>query len=126
MPLRYNLDDIFGNGPPPGGTTRTYANAGVNAGDDATRLKTLLKVVPYYSIIGRTAAFPPTERFSDDAANLTTVLAADYDGTFIPSNSIRTVTPPDEAAELAAITQTDPDLPDQSLWTPPWSVASKV
>jgi hypothetical protein len=124
LPLRYNLDAVWGNGPATG-TTRTFANAGQNAGDDATRLQNLVKAVPYYSVIGRTAAFTPTERFSDDVANLTTILAADYDGTFLPSSSIRTVTPPDEAAELANVTKTDFDTVD-SIWSPPWSAARKV
>ncbi len=126
LPLRYNLDDIWGNGPPPGGTTRTYANAPQAAGDDATRLQQLVKAVPYYGIIGRTAAFMPTERFSDDVFNLTTILSADYDGTYLPSSSIRTVTPPDEAAELANVNTGDPDTNNIILWTPPWAAAIKV
>jgi hypothetical protein len=44
----------------------------------------------------------------------------------LPSNSVRTVTPPDEATELANVTKTDPDLPNDQLWSPPWSAVKQV
>jgi hypothetical protein len=125
LPLRYNLDQIWGNGPATG-TTTTFANAPAPAPDDATRLQNLLKSVPYYAILGRTAAFMPAERFSDDVTNLTTINPADYDGTFLPSSSVRTVTPPNEATELANINTGDPGTGKALKWTPPWSAQNKV
>ncbi|MEL7086821.1 MAG: hypothetical protein AAGL98_00015 [Planctomycetota bacterium] len=124
LPLRYNLDAIWGAGPVDG-TTQTFAAAPKAAPDDATRLNALLSSVPYYAMLGRSAAFAAPVPVWATVKNLTTVIPADYDGTFIPSNSIRTVTPPDEAAELAAVSTTDQDVPDK-IWTPPWAAANKV
>lgn len=125
LPLRYNLDAIWGSGPETG-TTRTFANAPTPAPDDATRLKSLLTSVPYYANLGRSAAFmSPNSMVAAEVFNLTTVVPADYDGTFVPSNSVRTNTPPDEAGELDAITRTDKDVTDK-LWSPPWSQVKGV
>lgn len=125
LPLRYNLDAIWGNGPA-FGTTATFANAPAPAPDDATRLQALLTSVPYYANLGRSAAFlAPRSNVSTDVFNLNTIVAANYDGTFIPSTSVRTVTPPDEAAELAAVNETDKDVFDP-LWSPPWAVVKNV
>jgi len=125
LPLRYNLDNIWGNGPAEG-TTETFANAPAPAPDDATRLQNLLFNVPYYRNIGKSAAFvAPNAPVSVAVANLTTIVPADYDGTFIPSGSIRTVTPPSEAKELDDILRTDKDVTNQ-LWSPPWAAALKV
>src|ERR1700686_1041409 len=111
LPLRWNLDAIWGNGPV-SGTAAVFAAAPAAAPDDATRLAKLLTSVPYYANLGKSAAFMgPNAPISNVVANLTTIVPQDYDGTFIPSNSVRTVTPPNEAAELANVTQTDPDLP---------------
>ena len=102
LPLRYNLDAIWGNGPA-SGTTEDFANAPAPAPDDATRLANLLSSVPYYKLQGRSAAFvSPAATLAAQVQNLTTIVPANYDGTFLPSSSVRTVTPPDEAAELAA------------------------
>lgn len=126
LPLRYNLDDIWGNGPS-SGTTETFANAPAPAPDDATRLSNLLTSVPYYKMQGRSAAFvSPAATLSAQVANLTAIVPANYDGTFIPSSSVRTVTPPDEAAELAAVDRTDKDMPDDLLWAPPWAATKGV
>lgn len=126
LPLRYNLDAIWGNGPEYG-TTAVFANAPAAAPDDATRLAKLLSTVPYYAGLGRSAAFiGPDARVSDKVFNLTTIIPADYDGTFIPSNSVRTVTPPNEATELANVTKTDKDEPQDSLWSPPWAAVKQV
>jgi hypothetical protein len=126
LPLRYNLDAIWGNGPV-SGTTAVFAAAPVAAPDDATRLAKLLTSVPYYANLGKSAAFMgPNAPVSNVVSNLTTIVPQDYDGTFIPSSSVRTVTPPAEAAELAAVTMTDPDLPNDSLWSPPWSTVKGV
>lgn len=126
LPLRYNLDAIWGNGPEDG-TTSTFANAPAAAPDDATRLQALLTSVPYYSSLGRSAAFMgPDAPLSVKVSNLTTIIAANYDGTFVPSSSVRTTLPPDEAGELAAVTRTDKDIPADKLWSPPWAAVKGV
>lgn len=126
LPLRYNLDNIWGNGPVSGSTT-VFANAPKAAPDDATRLQALLKSVPYYANLGKSAAFMgPDAPLSSKIFNLTTIVPADYDGTFLPSNSVRTVTPPDEASELAAVSETDKDVPTDKIWSPPWAVVKGV
>lgn len=126
LPLRYNLDAIWGNGPD-SGTTKDFANAPAAAPDDATRLANLLTSVPYYANIGKSAAFmSPSATVSAMVQNLNTIFPADYDGTFLPSSSVRTVLPPDEAAELAAVSRTDKDVPTDVLWAPPWGVVKGV
>lgn len=126
LPLRYGLDAIWGSGPV-SGTTEDFANAPAAAPDDATRLGNLLRSVPYYASQGRSAAFVgPSATLAAQVLNLTTIVPANYDGTFRPSSSLRTVTPPDEAAELAAVNRTDKDVPADLLWAPPWAAAQKV
>jgi hypothetical protein len=126
LPLRYNLDAIWGNGPT-SGTTEDFANAPAPAPDDATRLANLLTSVPYYASQGRSAAFiGPSATLAAQVVNLTAIVPANYDGTFIPSGSVRTTVPPDEAAELAAVNRTDKDVPEDLLWAPPWSAAKGV
>lgn len=125
LPLRYNLDSIWGSGPDQG-TTATFAAAPKAAPDDATRLANLLTSVPYYASIGKSAAFMGATPLSVTVFNLGMIVPQDYDGTFIPSSSVRTVTPPDAATELAGVTKTDPDLPNDSLWSPPWAAAKQV
>lgn len=116
LPLRYNLDAIWGNGnnPAPGP-------------DDATRLQNLLRSVPYYASTGKSAAFMgPQAPLSAKIFNLTTIVPQDYDGTFVPSSSVRTTLPPDAAKELAAVSRTDVDLPDDQIWSPPWAAVKGV
>lgn len=126
MPLRWNLDAVWGNGPE-AGTTATFANAPKAAPDDATRLASLLRSVPYYSNLGKSAAFmAPNAPLSAKVFNLSTIVPADYDGTFVPSNSVRTVTPPDENTELNNVTKTDKDAPDDKIWSPPWAAVKQV
>lgn len=126
LPLRYNLDDIWGSGPATGNTT-TFANAPAAAPDDATRLAKLLTTVPHYANLGRSAAFVgPPATLAAEVYNLSTIAPADYDGTFIPSNSVRTVVPPNAATELDAITKTDKDMPNDKLWSPPWAAVKQV
>lgn len=125
LPLRYNLDAIWGNGPSIG-TSADFANAPAPAPDDATRLAKLLSSVPYYAMLGKSAAFMgPNATLAQKVINLTSIVPADYDGTFIPSSSVRTVTPPNEATELSDVTRTDKDVTD-ALWSPPWSVVKGV
>jgi hypothetical protein len=129
LPLRYNLDDIWGNGPTRTDTTTTttFANAPAPAPDDATRLNNLLTSVPYYAVLGQSAAFmAPNARLQDKVKNLTTIVPASYDGTFVPSASVRTVTPPDEAAELNGVPRTDKDEPQDAIISPPWAAVKRV
>jgi hypothetical protein len=126
LPLRYNLDAIWGSGPE-AGTTKTFANAPAPAPDDATRLAALLSSVPYYANMGKSAAFMgPNAPLSAKVFNLTTIVPQNYDGTFVPSNSVRLTTPPDEAAELAATSETDKDMTADKLWSPPWAQVKGV
>jgi hypothetical protein len=126
LPLRYNLDAIWGNGPATG-SPADFANAPAAAPDDATRLANLLNSVPYYSNLGKSAAFMgPDAPLSAKVFNLSTIVPADYDGTFLPSASVRTVTPPNEATELADVTRTDKNFPNDQLWSPPWSAVKQV
>lgn len=128
LPLRYNLDNIWGNGPA-SGTTATFANAPAPAPDDATRLAAMLRAPPYYVILGKTASFAGVRSLAQPVlsvvANLETILPSDYDGTFLPSNSVRTVTPPVAATELANVLLTDKDVDDQ-IWSPPWAARKGV
>lgn len=125
LPLRYNLDSIWGNGPA-SGTTATFAAAPAAAPDDATRLSNLLNSVPYYTNLGKSAAFMgPNPPLRQSIIELTQFSPANYDGTFIPSGSVRTVTPPDEAAERANVSKTDKDIPD-AIWSPPWAATKGV
>lgn len=124
LPARWNLDDIWGAGPA-SGTTTTFANAPKAAPDDATRLQALLTSVPYYAQLGRSAAFmAPSKTLAAEVANLTTIVPANYDGTFVPSSSVRTVTPPDEPA--VDVLKTDQDVPEDKLWAPPWAQVKGV
>lgn len=125
LPMRTGLDAIWSNGPE-SGTTADFANAPAPAPDDATRLANLLTSVPYYASMGKSAAFMgPNPTVAQTIIDVTTIVTANYDGTFIPSGSVRTVTPPDEATELADVTRTDKDVTD-ALWSPPWSTVKGV
>jgi len=55
--------------------------------------------------LGKSAAFMGRVRRCQARFNLTTIVPQEYDGTFLPSNSVRTVTPPNEATELANVTR---------------------
>lgn len=116
LPLRWNLDDVWGSG-----------NNPKPAPDDATRLQALVRNVPSYKQMGVTAQFAaPNPIGPQSVHNVTTIDAAAYDGTFLPSGSVRTVTPPDAAQELADTSSTDIDLPNDKLWAPPWAAAEGI
>lgn len=114
LPARWGLDDIFS------------AAKGVKvAPDDATRLQSFM--VPATSNPAQVAQFDSYRNAlnqNQNVASVTTINPADYDGTFVPSNSVRTVTPPDEAAELAAV-GADPDTGDKP-WSPPWAARKGI
>lgn len=115
LPVRWNLDNIWGTG-----------NNPAPAPDDATRLNRLLSTVPYYALLGKTAAFPVLPPVSLVIEDVTTFKPADYDGTFLPSSSIRTVTPPDAYEELQSVSKTDVDVPQDKLFSLPWAAAKQV
>lgn len=56
---------------------------------------------------------------NQDRATVTFINEQDYDGTFVPSTSIRTVTPPDANEQLE-------DVRLDAGWTPPWAVVKGV
>jgi hypothetical protein len=56
---------------------------------------------------------------NQDRASVQYVHPANYDGTFVPSNSVRTVTPPDANKQLDI-------LEADSGWYPPWAVKKGV
>jgi hypothetical protein len=123
LPARWNLDDIWGAGPSSGAPS-TFASGPVTAPDDATRLAALLQAPPYYKQVGKTASFVGVQSLAQPVPavvnELQTIVPSDYDGTFIPSASVRTVTPPIAATELANVNRTDKDVADPLL-TPPWA-----
>jgi hypothetical protein len=102
LPARWGLDDIFS------------AVLGLKpAMSDAARLQALM--IPPNNNRG-TASFTSYQSSlnqNQDRATLEFVRPQDYDGTFIPSNSVRTVATP------------EPE-PVQDLWTPPWAVVKGV
>jgi len=120
LPVRWNLDDIWGNGPSSAGgysstDTNTFANGLAAAPDDATRRAALNRAPPYYAQLGKTASFAGVQALAQPVstvvANLNTFIPADYDGMFIPSSSVRTVAPPNANAELGNVQLYDPDRP---------------
>lgn len=112
LPARWNLDAIWGSGSNP-----------APAPDDATRLAKLLTSVPYYATQGQSAAFPPMPAAKYQIADVTSFNTADYDGTFMPSGSVRTVVPP--PASVDSVSKTDVDIAEQ-LFGPPASVVKGV
>lgn len=139
-PLRYNLDAIWGNGPV-SGTTKDFANAPKAAPDDSTRLAALLASVPYYANLGRSAAFiGPNPSVAQTIIDATTIYPADYDGTFLPSGSVRVNINPDSIPEPTILLELEPGsgwslisevtpppvlFPD-APWSPPWAVSEGV
>lgn len=126
LPARWNFDAIWGNGPE-FGTTTVFANAPRAAPDDATRLAKLLTTVPYYANLGKSAAFANMGVTPGaQAYNVETIVPQEYDGTFIPSNSIRTVTPPNEYDELQGVTKSDPQETQDRIISPPYGAIKGV
>lgn len=124
LPARWNLDAIWGNGPE-SGTTTDFANAPAAAPDDATRLNNLVMSVPYYALLGKNPGMSydgPTVR--EQVRTVTTIVPANYDGTFLPSSSVRTVQPPAEPS--SAVGLSDHDLLTTQLWGPQAGAARGV
>ena len=89
------------------------------APDDAARIQSYM--IPPVSTRG-TASFTSYRTSleqNQDRTTVTHINEAKYDGTFVPSNSVRTVEPPDANDQLE-------NLQDDSGWMPPWSVVKGV
>jgi hypothetical protein len=107
MPVRWGLDDIWS------------VNKYVLAPDDAARLQSFM--VPAKGSAG-TVDFLSYQRSlnqNQDRATLEVINPFNYDGTFVPSTTVRTVTPPDANAQLD-------NVKADSGWYPPWSVIKGV
>ncbi len=124
LPARWMLDDIFSAttyNSVASGTPAAYANAPKPAPADAARLQALLIPPPGTYNVGKAnfIDYQTTLNQSQNRQTVDFINPANYDGTFVPSNSVRTVIPPSEAAELA-------DLELDAGWTPPWSVQEEI
>jgi hypothetical protein len=107
LPVRWGLDLLWS------------ANKYTLAPSDGARLQSYMKPP---STPASTASFVNYQRSlnqNQDRATLTYVNPANYDGTFIPSNSVRTVEPPDANDQLE-------NLKTDSGWVPPWTVIKGV
>jgi hypothetical protein len=111
LPARWGLDDIWS------------VKMGIKqAASDAERLQALL-VPPRQGFSPTSAAnfisYKRNLNQNQDRASVTYINPANYDGTFVPSNSVRTVTPPNAYDQLT-------EIQDESGWVPPWSVVKGV
>jgi hypothetical protein len=107
LPARWGLDDIF-----------SVALGIKEAHHDAARLQALM--IPPTNDRGSASftTYRATLNQNQDRATLQYINEQKYDGTFVPSNSIRTVEPPDANDQLEEI--------KQDAWTPPWTVTKGV
>jgi len=112
LPVRWGLDDIWSG------------NAMKMAPDDATRLQAFMKLnfqtkgsIDFTSYRGST---PPNQQ----PTSVVSTFTANYDGTFVPSNSVRTVVPPDPTQQMENV-NTEPASGDQ-LVAPPWAVRKGI
>ncbi len=127
LPARWMLDDIFSAGTynsVAAGTPGAYANAPKAAPDDATRLQALLYSQFQNKSTVDFMSYQASLNQNQDRVTVTTIIPANYDGTFVPSSGVRTVTPPNEADELAS-TGSEPEsgLP---YGAPPWATQKGV
>jgi hypothetical protein len=116
LPARWGLDNIF-----------SASAVMAMAPDDATRLKAFMTPPKGTYTTGQPTVFESYQQSlnqNQDVASVTTINPTSYDGTFVPSGSVRTVVPPNEADELANL-GTDNDTTDK-LWAPPWGAAKGV
>jgi hypothetical protein len=97
LPARWGLDTIWS------------ANKYVLAPSDAARLESYMKPATSNRDSASFASYRSSLDQNQDRATLQFIRPQDYDGTFIPSNSVRTVATP------------EPE-PVQGQWTPPWAV----
>jgi hypothetical protein len=107
LPVRWGLDKLWSTAPM------------VMAPPDGVRLQSFMQ--PATTSPG-TASFIDYQRTlyqNQDRATVTYINEAHYDGTFVPSNSVRTVEPPDANDELE-------NLKLDAGWTPPWAVIKGI
>jgi hypothetical protein len=108
LPARWGLDEIFS------------VAFGIKAAiHDAARLQALM-IPPNNN--RSSASFVDYQRAlnqNQDRATLQFIRPSDYDGTFVPSNSVRTVEPPDANDQLE-------EIKFDAGWTPPWTVVKGV
>jgi hypothetical protein len=110
LPARWGLDDVF-----------SIAKDMKMAPDDGARLQSYMTPPPG-TYTKSSADFVSYQRMLNqnaDRASIQFIHPADYDGTYVPSNSVRTVTPPDANKQLDA-------LEADSGWSPPWAVKKGV
>lgn len=107
LPARWGLDDIWSTAPMK------------MAPIDAVRVELLLKPPPTPKSSAEFTAYRQSLNQNQDRATLLFINPANYDGTFVPSNSVRTVTPPDANEQLKAV-----EL--EAGWTPPWTVVKGI
>lgn len=127
LPARWMLDAIFSAGTfnnVAAGTPSAYAQAPMFAPDDATRLNALLRTQFQNKSTQDFTYYKNAINQGQNPLSVTTINAANYDGTFVPSGSVRTVTPPDEHQELLN-TGADPSTGNQ-FGAPPWAVQKGV
>lgn len=111
LPARWQLDDIFSTfyGP-------------VAAPDDAARLQSYMVPPPNTYTGASGVTFVDYQRMlfqNQNRATLEVINPQNYDGTFVPSNSVRTVTPPEPANELS-------NMKADSGHMPAWAIVKGV
>ncbi len=105
LPGRYMLDNIFSASTynsVAANTPGAYANAPKAAPSDNERLRALLQP-PTGTYTRGTANFSSYENAlnqNQNRATLVVINPADYDGTYVPSNSVRTAFPPEPEAAI--------------------------
>jgi hypothetical protein len=104
LPARWGLDDIWSVN-----TMYTLAPS------DAVRLNALLKPATNNRGTADFTNYKTSLNQNQDRATLQYVDPQTYDGTFVPSNSVRTVDPPDANEQLEEVKLVNP-------WFPPWTV----
>lgn len=127
LPARWLLDDIFSAGTynsVAAGTPEAYANAPKPAPDDATRLQHFLTLNFQSKSTADFTSYQNSLNQSQNRASVVTINPANYDGTFVPSSSVRTVTPPNEATELADVGKEPAS--DDEFAAPPWAAQKGI
>jgi hypothetical protein len=86
---------------------------------DVLRLQSLLKPPSTPTSTASFIDYRRTLNQNQDRATTTYINPVDYDGTFMPSNSIRTVEPPNANDQFEEIKL-------DAGWTPPWTIIKGV
>ena len=107
LPVRWGLDTIWST------------TAMKMAPDDGVRLQSYMKPPATPSSTASFVDYQRTLNQNQDRATLLYINPQDYDGTFVPSNSVRTVEPPDANDQLENVKADGGPLP-------PWAVIKGV